>query len=286
MGKRGGEWLERAREHHRAGRLEAATSCYRRALGAEPVDVEALIGLADALEALGRNAEAIEWLERALVRSPDSGPLHGRMADALHIQGDLPRAIEAYRRAVAMGANLAGVWWGLGCALAALGDHAPAVESFRRQVAVQPDNGMAMLNLGKSLFELGQVDPALEAFRRSLNRLPEGADCLALENIAVAIPGSPTSGNREILEARRTWAARCLPVAAATRVSGGRSPIPGRAIRLGYVSAFFDKRNWMKPVWGLINHHDRDRFEIHLFSDGPESAVEHGYHADPRDSFP
>ena len=26
----------------------------------------------------------------------------------------------------------------------------------------------------------------------------------------------------------------------------------------------------MKPVWGLINHHDRERFEIHLFSDGPE----------------
>ena len=41
----------------------------------------------------------------------------------------------------------------------------------------------------------------------------------------------------------------------------------------------------MKPVWGLINHHDRDRFEIHLFSDGPESAIGHGYRADPRDRF-
>ena len=95
-----------------------------------------------------------------------------------------------------MGANLPGVWWGLGCALAALGDHAPAVDSFRRQLVIQPDNGMAMLNLGKSLFELGQVDPALDAFRRSLGRLPEGADCLALGNIAVAIPGSPAAGNR------------------------------------------------------------------------------------------
>ncbi len=41
----------------------------------------------------------------------------------------------------------------------------------------------------------------------------------------------------------------------------------------------------MKPVWGLINHHDRDRFEIHLFSDEPESAIAHGYRADPRDRF-
>ena len=31
----------------------------------------------------------------------------------------------------------------------------------------------------------------------------------------------------------------------------------------------------MKPVWGLVNHHDRERFEIHLFSDAPASAIEH-----------
>ena len=64
-----------------------------------------------------------------------------------------------------------------------------------------------------------------------------------------------------------------------------RSLTPGRTIRLGYVSAYFDKRNWMKPVWGLINHHDRDRFEVHLLSDRPATAIEHGYRADPRDSF-
>src|SRR5262249_3734052 len=44
-------------------------------------------------------------------------------------------------------------------------------------------------------------------------------------------------------------------------------------------------RNWMKPVWGLINHHDRDRFEIHLFSDGPEAAIGQSYRKDPRDRF-
>ncbi len=169
--------------------------------------------------------------------------------------------------------------------LAALGDHAQAVESFRRQAAIQPDNGMALTNLGKSLFELGQIDPALEAFRLALDRLPEGADCLALANIAIVIPGSPTAGNREILEARRTWAARCLPAAPADRSFERQSLARGRPIRLGYVSAFFDKPNWMKPVWTLINHHDRDRFEIHLLSDRPEAAIEPVYRRDPRDSF-
>jgi predicted O-linked N-acetylglucosamine transferase (SPINDLY family) len=41
----------------------------------------------------------------------------------------------------------------------------------------------------------------------------------------------------------------------------------------------------MKPVWGLINHHDRDRFGIHLFFDGPESALGNQYEKDSRDRF-
>src|SRR5271157_2075978 len=278
------EWLNQAREHHRAGRLDAATARYRRVLQVEPAHVDALTGLADVFESLGRNGEAILLLEEAVKRSPLC-ELQARLADAFHAQGDLSRAIEAYGKAVEQEPAVAGPWWGLGCAFASLGDHASAVESFRRLIALRPDHGMALLNLGKSLFELGQVDPALEVFNRSLNHLPEGASCLALGNIAVAIPGSLSADNQSILEARRAWATSCLPTAVAPRRFEDRGPVSGRPIRLGYVSAFFDKRNWMKPVWGLINHHDRDRFEIHLFSDGPESAICNQYHKDPRDQF-
>lgn len=284
MGKHREEWLDQAREHHRAGRLDAAAARYQRVLQIEPMHVDALTGLADVLESLGRNGEAILLLEEAMKRSPLC-VLQARLADAFHAQGDLSRAIEAYGKAVEQEPALAGSWWGLGCAFASLGDHASAVESFRRLIALRPDHGMALLNLGKSLFELGQVDPAMEAFHRSLNHLPEEIRCLALGNIAVAIPGAPAADNQDILEARRTWATSCLPPAAARRCFEGRSPVPGRPIRLGYVSAFFDKRNWMKPVWGLINHHDRDRFEVHLFSDGPESAIGNQYHKNPRDRF-
>jgi protein O-GlcNAc transferase len=279
------EWLNQAREHHRAGRLDAAAALYRRVLQVEPTHVDALTGLADVLESMGRNEEAILVLEEVVTRTPLSGPLQARLGDAFHAQGDLGRAIEAYSKSVKQEPALVGPWWGLGCAFASLGDHASAVESFRRLIALQPDHGMALHNLGKSLFELGQVDPALEAFHRSLNHSPEGVRCLALGNIAVAIPGAPAADNRAILEARRAWARICLPPAAAPRYFAGLSPVSARPIRLGYVSAFFGKRNWMKPVWGLINHHDRDRFEIHFFSDGPESAIGHGYRPDTRDRF-
>jgi predicted O-linked N-acetylglucosamine transferase (SPINDLY family) len=53
--------------------------------------------------------------------------------------------------------------------------------------------------------------------------------------------------------------------------------------RIGYLSAFFHAANYMKPVWGLINHHDRSAFEIHLFSDSPKGQRWQGYRPHDRD---
>lgn len=279
--------IERARTHQAAGRLEQAVACYRRAARLAPVGVEAVGGLADVLQALGRGAEAVVVLGEAVGKAPDSAALHARLADALQVAGELSGALASYRQAVALDPDLARAWWGLGCACEGRGEHAAAAEAFGRVAALQPDDGRALHNLGKALFELGEVDGALDAFRAALDRLPPEGRGLPLEGIAVAIPGSPSAGPADVLDARRAWAARCLPATPA----GARRDAPdadaGRAqpLRVGYVSAFFARRNWMKPVWALINHHDRDRFEVHLFSDGPEAGVVDGYRKDPRDRF-
>ena len=55
------------------------------------------------------------------------------------------------------------------------------------------------------------------------------------------------------------------------------SAASGGKLRVGYCSKFFHAQNWMKPVWGVINHHDREAFEIHLFSDGKPPSAESGY---------
>jgi protein O-GlcNAc transferase len=99
------------------------------------------------------------------------------------------------------------------------------------------------------------------------------------------IPGSPTSDNGAILEARRAWAEQCLPRYPTGKTFPLPSAEPGRRLRLGYVTAFFDRRNWMKPVWGLLKHHDRSQFEIHVFCDGSEPDPRNGYHKDPHDRF-
>jgi predicted O-linked N-acetylglucosamine transferase (SPINDLY family) len=306
--------LERAIQHHQAGRLPEAIAEYRRALAADPRQAsayhnlgQALRGqnelaeavpcfrkaielaptfagargaLAEVLLGLGKAAESVPEFEQALVLVPADANLHAGLGDAWHAQGQLERAVRAYRRAVSLGPKLSRAWWGLGCACLTQGEFAAAASALEQLVQLLPASGEAWQNLGKALYKLGQIDPAIDACRRAADLLRPND--LPLGTIATIIPGSPRADNQAILDARRTWAAAALHSLA--------PPGPARAergefLRIGYVSSFFSDRNWMKPVWGLINHHDRSRFALHLFSDGPESRIQHGYRKDQRDQF-
>ncbi len=126
-------------------------------------------------------------------------------------------------------------------------------------------------------FQLGHVDQAVSLFREAAEAAPEPA----LATIATIIPGSPRCDNLAILDARRRWAELCLPSSQPPK----SRPRPSGKLRIGYVSSFFQSHNWMKPVWGLINHHDRRNFQIHLFSDCARDRIQHGYAAHPDDAF-
>ena len=215
--------------------LAEAERCFRRAVDAEP-------GHAHALAALGQilaGADAIPFLERALSRLPDNPDL----------QRDLARA-----------------WFGAGCAEAANEEYAAAVFRLRKALEIAPEWPEAHHNLGQALYNLGQTDEALGEFRCALSGPnPE----LPRAMIAVIIPGSPSASARDVLEARRSFADQDLPPPRAS----DRRPVTRDRLRVGYLSSFFHRQNWMKPVWGLINEHDRERVDVHLFSDTAESTI-------------
>jgi protein O-GlcNAc transferase len=266
----------------RQGKHEETVARFRRAAELAPTLAAAHRHLAEVLLTLGRAEEAVPAFEKALTLTPGNADLLGGLGDAWQMLDKLPQAIAAYQQAVAIKPTMVQAWWGLACAESTQQDYACAAESFRQVVQLAPGHGMAYHNLGKALFEMGQIDPALDAFRTAAGRL-DGHE-MPLGMIATAIPGSPHADQRAILEARQAWAKRCIPpypVRTLTRPSASVD----RPLRIGYVSAFFQDPNWMKPVWGLVNHHDRARFEIHLFSDAPASSTQYAYAKDPLDRF-
>ena len=147
-------------------------------------------------------------------------------------------------------------------------------------MALDPDHGESQHNLGKVLHKLGLADEAMARFRLAI---AAGKGFLPRTAIATLIPGSPTATNATILDERRTWASVHLPPRDDTR--SFPSPKPGRRIRIGYLSSFFEAKNWMKPVWAVVRNHDRTRFDLHLFSDAPLEQCRECYDPHPRDRF-
>ena len=197
-----------------------------------------------------------------------------RRADSLHLAKSFAAAADAYRRALELDDASADAWYGLGHCKLALRSFGDAASALTRAVTIQPDLAGARCNLAEALFQLGRVDDAVHHYTCVIDGSRAEAREVALDALACLAPGAPNFDNSMVLSLRRRWAAS---VAREIRPLPSRPQMPHRKLRIGYMSAFFGDRNWMKPVFGVINRHDRDRFEIHMLSDGGDPSKEAGY---------
>lgn len=197
-----------------------------------------------------------------------------RLADGLQIAGRLVEAVAAYREALRIDEKSVTAWYGAGCAYLALNSYGAASIAFKRACELAPDSGPAHYNFAAALFQLGRVETAVLSFLRAALLDPQLAHG-AHANVACIIPGSSDAANDTVLLARRQWAdTEARDLAAAPPAA---APSEKKKCRIGYLSAFFGHQNWMKAVFSLINRHDRQAFEIHLFSDGEPPSAHSGY---------
>jgi len=222
----------------------------------------------------GRIAEARTLLQQARLANPTDPGIALALADALHAERRLPAAIAAYQAALRLDDTSAEGWYGAGCAQLAQKSFGDAAASLEHAARLAPRSGPAQYNLGKAVFELGKVDSAVGHFNAAA-RLDPALVSMAKRSIACIIPGSDAADHADIRRARRDWAqnqARATgpPIRQRRAARGGK-------LRIGYVSAFFGARNWMKPVFALINRHDRTAFDIHMFCDGGLPSAASGY---------
>jgi predicted O-linked N-acetylglucosamine transferase (SPINDLY family) len=222
-----------------------------------------------------RLPEAIANFRQALELQPDDTEILCEIGDLFQEIGQFKGACDVYEKALTIDPELARAWYSRGCAANTRQEYIPAARCFQKAVELQPDWLQARHNLARALYEIGDVSEACRHF----------AQCDASESramLAVIIPGNPAADNQAVLAARRNWATKDLP-------SAPQPPMARRAdrerIRIGYVSSFFQRDNWMKPVWGLIHQHNREAFHVNLFSDCAASEIKHGYQPRLADRF-
>ena len=196
----------------------------------------------------------------------------------------------------------------------ARGDNESALAEFGKVLAAQPDYGSALNNLGCLYMDTGRFSAARAALERALAREPDSpatrlnlASLLIFEGRAeeaVAIYDGlrGTAVDVPAMGSNLLYAVTCAssfpPAEIAARhlawperyASGAMSfSIPQRSfkherLRVGYVSADFFEHAVARFLLPLLTNHDRNRFEIHVYSDatvkddvakGFESSTEH-----------
>jgi protein O-GlcNAc transferase len=213
---------------------------------------------------------------------PEDLKLLETLAAEWHQAGQFLAALKLYDRIIDRGGATAKTWWATGDALTAVGEYAQAVGAYENSLKIDAHNPEVHHNLGRALYRLGEVDQGASCLRTAARLCDLIGPWLGLATI---IPGCPQAGLQEILQVRKTFARRLADLTdlRAKQKPPGVSRSEKSILRIGYLSAHFPCANYMKPVWALINEHDRGAFEIHLFSDSPAGQEMTGYLPHPHD---
>lgn len=245
----------------------------------DPSDPETLVREATQALANGPDAAMLARLAASWRVHPGHAGLTLRLADALQLAGRSEEAVAVYAAALALDAMSFEASYGMAGAQMARRAFASARDAAVQALGLAPDAEGVRCLLAEALFGLGEVDGAAAAYGRVIARADPSVRDSALSSLAVLVPGSPAAGHEAVRSVRAAWigraggAIRSLPHRNAPAGTGQVT----RKIRIGYMSAFFGARNWMKPVFPVINRHDRAKYEIHLISDGDDPSAAAGY---------
>jgi len=156
------------------GRPDEAATAFQEALRAQPLSVEAQLGLATALNRLGKNEEAAREFRLAVATQPGWWSPHSHLGVFQLTTGDLAGALESFRTALSLSPDNTRVLENLGITLQQLGRHEEAIAEYRRSIEIRP-TASALSNLGTCLFLLGRYGEAVQAYERAASMSPDEA---------------------------------------------------------------------------------------------------------------
>lgn len=244
---------------------ERAVAAFRGLLAHDPAYRPAHDRLLAALSLAGRHDEALETyqMHRALdwVFDPLANP-----AAALHAQGLLAEAIDLLRKRLSLDNTNARIWRYLGKTRHAQGHLDTAIACFREAVRADPHDPEARRGLAFALDSAGDVDDALEHYRIVTDLLPADPQRFS-DYLSACIYrdwASPDAAREAYGEYERRFGA---PVAMPAPARPARA---GRRLRIGYVSGDFGEHAITYFFEPMLDHHDRDRFEIVCYDRTPQ----------------
>ena len=285
---RKGRWVDAARRYERAtqlqpldtlyalnladaelksGQAERALAAATAALNVEPKNSLAFALKTNALSALNRHEALVDWLQAASadLMTPELSAL---LAQAQLLAGDPKSAVATCLSMLAREPGDASLHLMLGQAFKGLAMKLEAAECFRtalvlglglRQAAVQD----LLAFYEREVCDWRGGDTQVQALRASIAQLPAEAAVETNPFVHMTLLDDPEEQLRAVKACARH-------VASLVKSLPPRRAKAGKRLRLGYVSGDFHGHATGFLMAELFERHDRARFELFLYSHGPE----------------
>jgi predicted O-linked N-acetylglucosamine transferase (SPINDLY family) len=279
----------------RLQRQAEAAAAFRSAIAIKPDFAEAHNNLGIALKNLGEHEAAVASYRQAIECKPDYADAHNNLGVTLKILGRPAEAVACYERALEIKPDYADAHNNMGNMLKDMGRRDEAIASFERALAIRPDYADANNNLGNLYREMGRLDEAISRYEWAIAARPDYAAARAqkMHQQAHICDWDGVAAEAGFLAELGIKGGVVPPFIMMTldddpgrnRIRAERfcadqycyGPLPafgpaqprGEKLRIGYFSADFHNHATMYLMARLFEVHDRDRFEIHVFSYGP-----------------
>ncbi len=161
---------------HQKSQFAAAQSLYRRVLGLDPRQFDALHLLGVIERQLGNPARAVDLITQAIVVNPDQANAHCNLGAALQDLGQPEKALQSYERAVQLDPRYALAFSNRGNALRHLGRLDEALQSYQHALSLKPNYPEALCNRAIALNDAGRSEEARGSAEQAINARPNYAD--------------------------------------------------------------------------------------------------------------
>lgn len=238
--------LNRGRALAQLGRDAQALLACTQAVELAPDDAEALIARADVHRRAGRLAEALRDLDRVLLHDPHDAEALQNSASILHMRGELEAALARFERLISVLRSQPRATTALDYALGM------AISCRRHLCAWEGMEALEALLIGRVLRGASSFNPFLSlmiADDPQFHALCARRDPRARPPVA-ADAGAGLRASSAVSAARRSH----------------------ERLRIGYLGGDFRDHPTSRLVAGLIEAHDRARFEIRAYSTSPDDG--------------
>jgi tetratricopeptide (TPR) repeat protein/TolB-like protein len=152
---------------------QKALSAGRQAQGLNDNLPEVHFSLGSIYTDIGRTAEAIAELQRALQLAPNSDEVLRRLGTAYLKAGRQPEAIDAYTKAIAINPYLWSNYNSLGSACFEVGENDRALAAFQRITELEPRRAEGWEGVGAVYFRLGRWSESISRFQKAIELQPK-----------------------------------------------------------------------------------------------------------------